>query len=54
MSHEIRTPLNAILGFTELLGSSLIDPKHKGYLQSIQTSGKSLLSLINNILDLDY
>ncbi|MBT4496571.1 MAG: response regulator [Gemmatimonadetes bacterium] len=52
MSLEIRTPMNAILGFTEILGGLLTDPRQKGYLDSIQTSGKSLLSLINDILDL--
>ena len=52
MSHEIRTPMNAILGFTEILGGLLADPRQKGYLDSIQTSGKSLLALINDILDL--
>ena len=52
MSHEIRTPMNAILGFTEILSDSITDPLHKKYLSSIQSSGKSLLSLINDILDL--
>ncbi|MDT8445664.1 MAG: ATP-binding protein [bacterium] len=52
MSHEIRTPMNAILGFTEILGSLVLDPKQREYLSSIQSSGKSLMSLINDILDL--
>ncbi|WP_372368539.1 ATP-binding protein [Candidatus Uabimicrobium sp. HlEnr_7] len=52
MSHEIRTPMNAILGFTVILSELITDEKQKEYLQSIQTSGKSLLSLINDILDL--
>ena len=52
MSHEIRTPMNAILGFTVILSELVTDEKQKEYLRSIQTSGKSLLSLINDILDL--
>jgi signal transduction histidine kinase len=52
MSHEIRTPLNAILGFTGLLDSLTADKKKKAYLRSIKSSGKNLLTLINDILDL--
>jgi signal transduction histidine kinase/CheY-like chemotaxis protein len=52
MSHEIRTPLNAVIGFSELLCSLITDKKHKSYLDAIQTAGKSLLTLINDILDL--
>jgi PAS domain S-box-containing protein len=52
MSHEIRTPLNAIIGFSELLSSLITDKKHKSYLSSIQSAGKTLLTLINDILDL--
>jgi len=52
MSHEIRTPMNAILGFSEILTGLVTDPQQRHYLQSIQTSGKSLLTLINDILDL--
>ncbi len=52
MSHEIRTPLNAVLGFSELLGSLLTNPKEKRYIEAIQSSGKNLLMLINDILDL--
>jgi len=52
MSHEIRTPMNAILGFTDLLFSVLSDQKQIGYLESIKSSGKNLLTLINDILDL--
>lgn len=52
MSHELRTPLNAVLGFTKLLEREIKTPKHLSYLQAIQTSGKSLLTLINDILDL--
>lgn len=52
MSHEIRTPMNSVLGFAEILSGKITDPKHKSYLKSIQSSGKSLLTLINDILDL--
>lgn len=52
MSHEIRTPMNAVLGFTELLHSLITDPKQLSYLEAIRSSGKSLLTLINDILDL--
>ncbi|MGA1791920.1 MAG: ATP-binding protein [bacterium] len=52
MSHEIRTPMNAILGFTDLLDSHIQDKKQKTYLEAIKTSGKNLLTLINDILDL--
>ncbi len=52
MSHEIRTPMNAILGFTELLSNRVTDPEQKRYVEHILTSGQSLLTLINDILDL--
>jgi ligand-binding sensor domain-containing protein/signal transduction histidine kinase/CheY-like chemotaxis protein len=52
MSHEIRTPMNAVLGFTELLLGEVSDPHHKKYLESVSSSGKTLLNLINDILDL--
>lgn len=52
MSHEIRTPMNAILGFTTLLKQNEIEPKKLKYIQTIENSGKSLLNLINDILDL--
>ena len=52
MSHEIRTPMNAILGFTNLLQRKNIDSESKGYVQTIQKSGESLLTIINDILDL--
>ena len=54
MSHEIRTPMNAILGFTELLkrGYSKGERESTRYLNTIHTSGKYLLELINDILDL--
>lgn len=52
MSHEIRTPMNAILGYAELLGSMLEDKTQRDYIESIKSSGRSLLTLINDILDL--
>lgn len=52
MSHEIRTPMNAILGFSEILSKRIKDPSQIDYLASIQSSGKTLLMLINDILDL--
>ncbi|MCP4344944.1 MAG: response regulator [Desulfobacterales bacterium] len=52
MSHEIRTPMNAIMGFTELLRSKIKDEQLKRYLSNISSSGKMLLCLINDILDL--
>jgi len=52
MSHEIRTPLNAILGFTDMLIEEVTDHNHKNYLGMIQNSGKLLLSIIDDILDI--
>ena len=55
MSHELRTPLNAIIGFSEVLGDGLIGDltdKQRGFIGDIFSSGKHLLSLINDILDL--
>lgn len=52
MSHEIRTPLNAVIGLSELLTAIVDDEKPKSYLVSIKTAGRSLLKLINDILDL--
>jgi signal transduction histidine kinase/CheY-like chemotaxis protein len=52
MSHEIRTPMNAVLGFADLLKTLISDPRQKSYLDAISSSGKSLLTLINGILDL--
>lgn len=52
MSHEIRTPMNAILGFADLLSYSLTDSRSIDYVDSLKISGKNLLNLINDILDL--
>ena len=55
MSHELRTPLNAILGFSEMIASRIFekDPDRTvEYAQLVNTSGKHLLALINDILDL--
>ena len=52
VSHEIRTPMNAILGFSELLEKEDIDKKSMEYVEAINSSGRSLLHLINDILDL--
>lgn len=52
VSHEIRTPLNSVLGFSELLNSMITDKTQKSYIESVRASGKSLLTLINDILDL--
>jgi PAS domain S-box-containing protein len=52
MSHEIRTPMNAILGFAEVLRREITIPEQQSYLGIIQNSGKTLMSLINDILDL--
>ncbi len=54
MSHEIRTPMNAILGFTEILKRGYVQNQKESlrYLNIINSSGKSLLDLINDILDL--
>ncbi len=55
MSHELRTPLNAILGFSEAMETEVfgpLPPQYKEYVQYVYSSGKYLLSLINDILDL--
>lgn len=53
MSHELRTPLNSILGFSDVLsGAEGLNDRQKKYVGNIQTSGRHLLSLINDILDL--
>jgi len=53
MSHELRTPLNSIIGFSDVLGSiKSLDEKQQRYVQNIQKSGRVLLDMINDILDL--
>lgn len=52
MSHEIRTPMNAIIGFTELLHEQVTDKKLLSFVSTIQSASQSLLTLINDILDL--
>jgi PAS domain S-box-containing protein len=55
MSHELRTPLNAIIGYSEMLQDEALDANHLHYisdLTKIQASGKHLLALINDILDI--
>lgn len=52
MSHEIRTPMNAILGFTDILREQVKEPILKKHLDTINASGRTLLVLINDILDL--
>src|SRR6267378_775235 len=55
MSHELRTPLNAIIGFSEILleeGQGTLSPEHVKFVQDVLASGRHLLALINDILDL--
>ncbi len=53
MSHELRTPMNAILGFSRLIHrDQTIAPEHREHLSIIQRSGRHLLTLINDVLDM--
>lgn len=52
MSHEIRTPLNAVIGMTELLLDDSLSPAQEEMVNTIQSSGEHLLSVINDILDI--
>jgi len=52
ISHEIRTPINAILGFSDLLSDELKNTAHQQYIEAIKASSKTLLNLINDLLDL--
>ena len=52
MSHDIRTPMNVILGYNHLMKSQLTESKQLDYQKKIEQSGKLLLSIINNVLDM--
>ena len=55
MSHELRTPLNAVIGFAEVMKDEVFGPmgdRYQEYAENVHTSGKHLLSLINDVLDL--
>ncbi len=52
VTHEIKTPLNSVLGFSELLSKMTTEKQQSSYIKAITTSGKNLLKLINDILDL--
>jgi len=52
MSHEIRTPMNAVIGYSDLLSNTVTDPQQRNYLDAIRAGSRSLLMLINDILDL--
>jgi CheY-like chemotaxis protein/nitrogen-specific signal transduction histidine kinase/predicted hydrocarbon binding protein len=51
MSHEIRTPMNAIIGYVDIMLQDEISDAHRSYLETLKDSGKLLLNLINDILD---
>lgn len=52
MSHEFRTPLNGLSGMSELLASTRLDPEQRGYVETLQAASRSLLSLVEDVLDI--
>jgi len=52
MSHEIRTPMNGVMGMAQLLLRTTLDDKQKRFANTVLTSSRALLAIINDILDL--